>query len=100
MNNNNKQLASCNNMQYKMKNIILISECFEKVEIGYVSTFVRMDRTNNEVLSVTYHWHEKISSNNGKEFNSFESLNVFLNELIDLKNKCELNSLENQSNEQ
>jgi len=80
-----------------MKNIILISNCFEKAEIGYVSTFVKMNRTTNEILFVTYHWHETFSTDNTKVFNSFESLNTFINELIDLKNECELNSLENQA---
>jgi|688.fasta_scaffold543797_3 hypothetical protein len=82
-----------------MENIISIANCWEKVEIGYVSTHVKMNRVTNEVLSVTYHWHEKFSTNNTKVFNSFESLNVFLNELIDLKKECELNSLENQTYE-
>lgn len=82
-----------------MENIILISKCFEKAEIGYVSTFVKMNRTTNEILSVTYHWHETFSVDNTKIFNSFESLNTFINELIDLKNECELNSLESQAYE-
>lgn len=68
-----------------MENVILIANCWEKVEIGYVSTHVKMDRNTNEVLSVTYHWHESFSTNNTKVFNSFESLHTFLNELIDLK---------------
>jgi len=82
-----------------MENIISIANCWEKVEIGYVSTHVKMNRINNEILSVTYHWHEKFSTNNTKVFNSFENLNTFLNELIGLKNECELNSLENQTYE-
>lgn len=82
-----------------MENIISIAECWEKVEIGYVSTHVKMNRVTNEILSVTYHWHKEISMNTSKIFNSFESLNTFINELIDLKNECELNSLENQAYE-
>lgn len=78
-----------------MENIILISKCFEKIEIGYVSTFVKMNRAANEILYVSYHWHETFSTDNTKIFNSFESLNTFINELIDLKNETESNSLEN-----
>jgi len=76
-----------------MENIISISNCFEKTEIGYVSTFIKMNRATNEILSVTYNWHEDFIAGNPKTFNSFESLNTFINELIDLKNKCELDSL-------
>ena len=82
-----------------MKNIVLISKCWEKAEIGYVSTHVYMNRATNEILSVSYNWNEHISTKNSKTFNSFESLNAFINELIDLKNECELNSLENQAYE-
>lgn len=77
-----------------MENIILISKCFEKAKIGYVSTHIEMNRSTNEILSVSYNWNEHISTKNSKTFNSFESLNAFINELIDLKNECELNSLE------
>ena len=83
-----------------MENIILISKCWEKVEIGYVSTFVKLNRDTNELLSVSYHWHENFSVNNkDKVFDSFESLNTFINELVDAKNESELNSLESQSYE-
>lgn len=82
-----------------MENIVLITSCWEKVEIGYVTTHIRMNRITNEVVSVTYRWYEKFSTNNAKVFNSFESLNNFINELIDLKNEWELNSLENQAHE-
>ena len=82
-----------------MENIISISNCWEKVEIGYVSTHVKMNRVTNEIISVTYHWHEKFSTNETKVFNSFESLNSFINELLDAKNESELNSLENQTYE-
>ena len=79
-----------------MENIVTISNCYEKVEIGYVSTFVRMNRITNEVLSVTYYWDEKISSNQSKVFDSFVSLNAFIYELLTAKNEAELNSLESQ----
>lgn len=82
-----------------MESIILISKCFEKVEIGYVSTYIKMNRVTNELLSVSYTWNAKVSTNNTKSFDSFESLNTFINGLIDLKNECELNSLESQSYE-
>lgn len=82
-----------------MEEIILISNCFEKAEIGYVSTFVKINRATNEILSVTYHWNETFSTDNTKAFNSFESLNTFINELIDAKNEAELNSLESQTYE-
>lgn len=83
-----------------MKKIILISYCWEKVEIGYVSTFVKLNRTTNELLSVSYHWHENFSVNHtDKVFDSFESLNTFINELVDAKNESELNALESQTYE-
>ena len=83
-----------------MENIISISNCFEKVELGYVSTFVKINRVTNEVLSVSYVWHEDFSmKSTNKSFNSFESLNTFINELVDAKNESELNSLESQSYE-
>ena len=82
-----------------MENIISISNCFEKAEIGYVSTFVKMNRATNEILSVSYIWHEDFIAGNPKSFDSFESLNTFINELIDLKNECDLNSFENQAYE-
>lgn len=82
-----------------MKNIISIANCWEKVEVGYVSTHVKMNRVTNEVISVTYHWHEKFSIDNIKVFNSFESLNTFINELVDAKNEAELNSLKSQTYE-
>ena len=82
-----------------MENIILISKCFEKVEIGYVSTHIKMNRVTNELLSVSYDWNAKISTNNTKSFNSFEGLNTFINGLIDLKNECELDSLEIKAHE-
>ena len=83
-----------------MKEIIMISECWEKAEIGYVSTFVKINRATNEVLSVSYSWHENFSTDSkSKFFNSFESLNTFINELVDAKNESELNSLESQSYE-
>lgn len=68
-----------------MENIILISKCWEKVEIGYVSTFVNLNRTTKEAISVSYHWHEEFNTNNTKVFNSFESLNTFINGLVDAK---------------
>lgn len=80
-----------------MENIISVANCWEKVEIGYVSTHVKINRITNEVLSVTYYWHEKFSTNDVKVFNSFESLNTFINELVDAKNESELNSLESQT---
>lgn len=70
-----------------MKEIITISNCWETVEIGYVSTFIEMNRSTNEILSVRYHWHEKFGSDRSKVFNSFESLNTFINELLAVKNK-------------
>ena len=82
-----------------MENIISTSNCFEKAEIGYVSTHVKMNRVTNEILSVSYHWHETFSTDNTKAFDSFESLNTFINELIDAKNESELNSFENQTYE-
>ena len=82
-----------------MENIISISNCFEKVEVGYVSTFIKMNRATNEIVSVSYMWHEKITSDKYKFFDSFESLNTFINELLDTKNESELNSLESQSYE-
>ena len=82
-----------------MENIISISNCFEKVEIGYVSTHVKMNRVTNEVLSVTYYWDEKISSDQSKVFDSFVSLNAFIYDLLDAKNESELNSLESQTYE-
>ena len=83
-----------------MEEIITIAECWEKVEIGYVSTFVEFNRVTNEVLSVNYHWHEEFSIHSKfKVFDSFESLNTFINELVDAKNESELNALESQSYE-
>lgn len=83
-----------------MKEIISMSSCFEKVEIGFVSTFVKMNRGTNEIISVSYHWHENFSiSNKSKVFDSFESLNTFINELVDMRNESELNSLESQTYE-
>lgn len=82
-----------------MENIISISNCWEKVEIGYVSTHVKMNRITNEVFSVSYCWNEKFSTNNIKVFNSFESLNTFINKLVDAKNESKLNSLESQTYE-
>ena len=82
-----------------MENIIRISNCWEKVEIGYVSTFFRINRVTNEVLSVKYCWHEKFSTVGTKYFNSFESLDTFIDELIDARNEAELNSLESQTYE-
>ena len=80
-----------------MEEIITIAECWEKVEIGYVSTFVEMNRATNEILSVSYHWHEGFNINNkSKVFDSFESLNTFITELVDAKNESELNSFEAQ----
>lgn len=79
-----------------MENVVAISNCYEKVEIGYVSTFVRMNRITNKVLSVTYYWDEKINSNHSKVFDSFVSLNAFIYELLAAKNEAELNSLESQ----
>lgn len=65
-----------------------------------VSTHVHMSRATNEILCISYHWYEKINMDMpNKIFNSFESLNTFINELIDLKNEYELNSLESQSYE-
>lgn len=83
-----------------MKKIILISYCWEKVEIGYVSTFVKLNRTTNEVISVSYNWYEDFSTDSpNKAFDSFESLNTFINELVDAKNESELNALESQTYE-
>lgn len=82
-----------------MKNIISVANRWEKVEVGYVSTHVKMNRVTNEVISVTYHWREKFSIGNIKVFSSFESLNTFVNELVDAKNEAELNSLESQTYE-
>ena len=82
-----------------MENIISISNCLEKVEVGYVSTLAKINRVTNEVISVTYHWHKNFSNSDTKVFNSFESLNTFVNELIDAKNESELNSLESQTYE-
>lgn len=82
-----------------MENIISIANCWEKVEVGYVSTHVKMNRVTNELLSVTYHWHKKFNTEDTKVFNSFESLNTFINELLDAKNESELNSLELQTYE-
>src|SRR5690606_36263154 len=70
-----------------LENIIILSNCWEKVEIGYVSTFVKLDRTTNKVLSVTYHWDEEYGTDNPKVFRSFESLNTFINKLVDAKTK-------------
>ena len=83
-----------------MENIISIANCWEKVEIGYVSTHVKMNRVTNEILSVSYNWYEDFDmKSKSKSFDSFESLNTFINELIDLKNECDLNSFENQAYE-
>lgn len=69
-----------------MEKIILMSECWEKVEIGYVSTFVKINRATNAVLSVSYSWHEEFSTESkSKAFDSFESLNTFINELANAK---------------
>jgi len=83
-----------------LKNIVVVSSSWEKVEIGYVSTFVKLDRTTNEVLSVKYHWNKEYGgTDNPKIFRSFESLNAFINEIIDAKNESELNTLESQTDE-
>mgnify|MGYP001164221616 FL=1 len=82
-----------------MENIITLSKCWEKVEIGYVSTHIRINRDTNEVLSVTYCWNERFSIDNTKFFYSFEDLKTFINELVDAKNESELNALELQSYE-
>ena len=83
-----------------MKNIITIANCWETAEIGYVSTHVKMNRVTNEILSVSYVWYEDFSmKSTNKNFNSFESLNTFINELVDAKNEAELNSLESQTYE-
>lgn len=82
-----------------MENIISISKCWERVEIGYASTFIKINRVTNEVLSVSYLWDEDFSMNHTKKFDSFESLNTFINELLDAKNESELNSLESQTYE-
>ena len=83
-----------------MENIMSISKCWERVEIGYASTFIKINRVTNEVLSVSYLWDEDCSmSRPNKSFDSFESLNTFINELLDAKNESELNSLESQTYE-
>ena len=86
-----------------MENIITMSNCWETAEIGYVSTHVKMNRATNEILSVRYHWHEKLNLDiESRVFDSFESLNTSINELIELidaKNEAELNSLESQTYE-
>ena len=83
-----------------MKDIILISKCWEKAEIGYISTFVEFNRATNAVLSVSYNWYEDFSTDSkSKSFNSFESLNTFIDELINARNEAELNALESQSYE-
>ena len=82
-----------------MKEIITIANYFEKAEIGYVSTYVEINRATNEVISTKYYWDEKIDSKLTTPFNSFESLNTFINDLIDAKNESELNSLESQTYE-
>ena len=82
-----------------MEKIISMSHCWEKIEIGYVSTFVKINRATNEMLYISYHWHKDFSTDHTKVFNSFESLNTFINELVDAKNEAELNSLESQTYE-
>lgn len=82
-----------------MKEIITISKCWESVEIGYVSSHIRMNRATNAIISVSYHWYEEFNMSDLKSFNSFESLNTFINELVDLKNEAELNALESQTYE-
>ena len=78
----------------------MISECWEKAEIGYVSTFIKINRATNALISVSYNWYEEFSmKSKSKTFDSFESLNTFINELVDLKNETELNSLELQTYE-
>ncbi|HHX70546.1 MAG TPA: hypothetical protein GX708_21150 [Gallicola sp.] len=78
----------------------MISKSWEKAEIGYVSTFIDINRATNELISVSYIWYEEFRVNStNKNFDSFESLNAFINELVDAKNESELNSLETQSNE-
>ena len=80
-----------------MENIILISKCWEKVEVGYASTHIKMNRATNAIISVSYRWYPTLSLDNAKSFDSFESLNAFINELIDARNEAELNSLESQT---
>ena len=84
-----------------MKDIILISKCWEKAEIGYISTFVNINRKTNAVLSVSYNWYEDFTTDSeSKSFDSFESLNTFIDELVvDARNEAELNALESQSYE-
>lgn len=83
-----------------MKEIITMAKCLEKVEIGYVSTYVKLNRATNEILSIRYHWHKNFSLDiKAKVFNSFESLNTFINELVDARNEAELNSFEAQTYE-
>ncbi len=83
-----------------MEKIVSISKCWEKVEIGYISTFVELNRATNEILSVNYSWHERLNPDSkSKSFNSFESLNTFIDELVDAKNEAELNALESQTYE-
>ena len=83
-----------------MKEIIMISKCWEKAEIGYISTFVKINRKTNAVLSVSYNWYEDFSTDStNKAFDSFESLNTFINEIVDYKNAAELNALESQTYE-
>ena len=82
-----------------MKEIITIANYEEKAKVGYVSTYVKMNRDTNEILSVGYYWCEKLDSVKSKAFDSFESLNTFINKLVDTKNESELNSFELQSNE-
>ena len=81
--------------QNKMEHIILISNCWERVEIGYVSTSVKINRATNAIISVSYSWHENFGLDSKfKNFDSFESLNTFINELVEAEIESELNSLE------
>lgn len=63
-----------------MENTILLSNCWEKVEKGYISTFATLDRTTHELISVSYHWHEAMFSDKKYLlFDNFEDLQKHIN---------------------
>ena len=85
--NNRKQLASCNNMQNKMRDLLnySIDELLTERQKAIKASNIARYRECNELIST---WVETTS----KKLEIVEMLN-------DLKNECELNSLESATYE-
>lgn len=67
---------------------LLTSNCWEKVSVGYVSTFATIDRLTNTLVRVSYYWHRSYSDDKPLLFNSFKELNDYIDRLRqETKNK-------------